>query len=259
MKSNLTLAALQVDLLWENIAGNQTKIGNLLEDLPSEVDLVILPEMFTSGFTMNPEKLAEDMNGSTLEWLRHNADKYNLAIMGSFIVKEDNRFYNRMVFVEPGGTVQIYDKRHLFRMGNEHNYYSGGIERKVFTFQGWRILPQICYDLRFPVWSRNRNDYDLMVYVASWPETRRDVWSILLQARAIENQAFLVGVNRVGEDGTGITYSGDSVILDPKGVELVSAKRGVESTILGRLSLEELTSFRSKFPAWMDGDDFLIQ
>ena len=259
MKTNLTVAALQVDLLWENIIGNQTKIGNLIEDLSPEVNLVILPEMFTSGFTQNSERLAEEMNGATLEWLSRKADKYNLAIMGSLIIREEGRFYNRMVLMEPGGKVQTYDKRHQFRMGDEHNYYSGGEERKVFLFQGWRILPQICYDLRFPVWSRNRNDYDLMVYVASWPESRRDVWSILLQARAIENQAFLVGVNRVGEDGSGMTYSGDSVILDPKGMVLSGAKRGVEATISASLSLEELISFRSKFPAWMDGDDFSIE
>lgn len=259
MKTDLTIAAFQVDLLWENILGNQTKFGNLFEDLGSDVDLVILPEMFTSGFTMNPEKVAEPMDGSTIEWLRACAKKQNLAIMGSFIVKEREQFYNRMVFVEPNGAVQFYDKRHLFRMGNEHNYYTGGGQRKVFTFQGWRILPQICYDLRFPVWSRFRNDYDLMVYVASWPESRRDVWNILLQARAIENQAYLVGVNRVGVDGTGLAYSGDSVILDPKGMVISAAKRGVESTLVEKLSLEELSAFRSKFPAWMDADDFSIK
>lgn len=259
MKTNLTVAALQVDILWENIAGNQTMLANLLEDLPTDVDLVILPEMFTSGFTMNIEKVAEEMSGSTIEWLHSSANKHNFAIMGSFIVKETGHFYNRMVLVEPGGGIQTYDKRHLFRMGNEQDFYSQGEQRKVFEYQGWRILPQICYDLRFPVWSRNRNDYDLMVYVASWPESRRDVWSILLQARAIENQAYLVGVNRVGLDGTGLTYSGDSVVLNPKGIALSETKRGAEAIIIETLSFNELTSFREKFPAWMDADDFSIK
>lgn len=259
MKTNLTVAALQVDILWENISGNQTMLANLLEDLPTAVDLVILPEMFTSGFTMNIEKVAEEMNGSTIEWLLSSVNKHQFAIMGSFIVKDEGRFYNRMVLVEPGGGIQTYDKRHLFRMGDEHNYYSGGEQRKVFNLYGWRILPLVCYDLRFPVWSRNRNDYDLMVYVASWPESRRDVWNILLQARAIENQAYLVGVNRVGLDGTGLTYSGDSVVLNPKGIALSEAKRGAEAIIVETLSLDELSSFREKFPAWMDADDFSIK
>ncbi|SDC88873.1 amidohydrolase [Williamwhitmania taraxaci] len=259
MKANLTVAALQIDLLWENAIGNKTKIGNLLEDLSPDVELVVLPEMFTSGFSQNSERLAEEMNGSTMEWLHKNADRYNLAIMGSMIVKEEGQFYNRMVFMEPGGIVQTYDKRHLFRMGDEHNYFSSGKERKVFDFRGWRILPQICYDLRFPVWSRNQNDYDLMVYVASWPESRRDVWSVLLQARAIENQAFVVGTNRIGEDGTGLTYSGDSVIIDPKGMIITSAKRGLEEIISAGLSLDELNAFRLKFPVWMDADDFSVR
>ncbi len=259
MKTDITIAALQVDLLWENIVGNQTKFGNLIEDLDTNVDLVILPEMFTSGFTMNPEKVAEPMNGSTIAWMQASAAKQNISIMGSFIVKEDNNFFNRMVFVDSAGGIQFYDKRHLFRMGNEHNYYSSGDQRKVFTYKGWRILPQVCYDLRFPVWSRYRNDYDLMVYVASWPESRRNIWNVLLQARAIENQAYLVGVNRVGVDGTGLSYSGDSVILDPKGMVIAGAKRGAESTLVETLSLDELSAFRAKFPAWMDADDFSIE
>ena len=259
MKENLTIAALQVDILWENILGNQTKVENLFEDLPKGIDLVVLPEMFTSGFTMNPQAVAEEMSGTTVEWMKQSAEKYGFGIMGSFIVKEEGCFFNRMVLAEPGGTVQTYDKRHLFRMGNEHNYYTQGQQRKVFEYSGWRILPQICYDLRFPVWSRNQHDYDLMVYVASWPEARRDVWSILLQARAIENQVYLVGVNRVGVDGMGLTYSGDSVILDPKGIAIASAKRGDEAAVIGSVSLAELNSFRTRFPVWMDADDFSIE
>lgn len=256
--STLKVAAIQADLLWENIGGNLEKFGGILDTLSPDVDLVVFPEMFTTGFSMNPERLAEEMNGSTVNWLLQQSKQRGMALVGSFVAYENRHYYNRLVFVEPNGALQVYDKRHLFRMGEEHNHYSAGAQRLVVNYRGWRIRPLVCYDLRFPVWSRCRNDYDMLIYVANWPESRREVWSTLLKARAIENQACLVGVNRVGTDGTGLTYSGDSVMMNAKGQPLAMSSGVQQEVLLADFSLADLRTFRNKFPAWQDADDFSI-
>ncbi|HUW06293.1 MAG TPA: amidohydrolase [Williamwhitmania sp.] len=260
MESNniLKVAAIQADILWENLQGNLEKYSRMLDTLSPDTDLVVLPEMFTTGFSMDPERLAEGMDGSTVAWFKQQAKQRGIALTGSFIAQENGRYYNRLVFVEPSGMLHLYDKRHLFRVGEEHNHYSAGAQQLVVNYRGWRIRPLICYDLRFPVWSRSRNDYDLLIYVANWPDSRRDVWTTLLKARAIENQACLVGVNRVGSDGMGLTYAGDSVLMNAKGQPLDTSIGRKDKILMAEFSMTELLAFRLKFPAWHDADDFSI-
>jgi Predicted amidohydrolase len=252
----LKVAAIQPDILWENIGGNLEKYRKILDTLSSDIDLVVLPEMFTTGFSMNPEKLAEDMNGTTMTWITAESSRRGVAIVGSFIAFESGKYYNRLVFAEASGNIHLYDKRHLFRMGEEQNHYSRGEKLVVINYRGWRIRPLVCYDLRFPVWSRNSDNYDMLIYVANWPESRRDVWLTLLKARAIENQSCLVGVNRVGTDGAGICYSGDSLLMDAKGKILAASSDNTEQVLITTFSKSELVAFRIKFPAWKDADDF---
>jgi omega-amidase len=207
---------------------------------------------------MDSARLAETMDGPTVPWMQQQASHCGAAIYGSLIINEDGRFFNRGAFVRPDGTITTYDKRHLFRMAGEHEHFSPGRKRVVVEYSGWRILLQVCYDLRFPVFSRNRNDHDLMLYVANWPAARRSPWSQLLPARAIENQSYVVGVNRVGMDGKGIHYMGDSVVIDPKGELLSACRPSSEEMITAILSHDALMDFREKFPAAMDADSFEI-
>lgn len=258
---NLRIALLQVDLVWENAPANRQRLQNWLSDLPANVDLAILPEMFTTGFSLKPEGIAENGAGETLAWMQTEAQKNGLVLAGSVMVEEDGQFYNRMLVVNGDGLVIQYDKRHLFRMAGEHEIYAAGSQKGVFELKGWRICPLICYDLRFPVWSRNQLakadglQYDLLFYVANWPERRAAHWRALLQARAIENQAFVAGVNRVGEDGNGLVYSGDTAIFDPLGVALATGAYR-EQAIVVELDAKVLADYREKFPAWMDADRF---
>ena len=254
---DLRVTVVQTELYWEDIKANIDNLTTKIEPI-KDTDLIILPEMFSTGFSMNPGKLAEDMNGEAVSWLKEIAKKKNINICGSIIIKENTNYVNRFCIANPAGELKYYDKRHLFRMGNEHNHYNGGSERIIFTIGKWRICPLICYDLRFPVWSRNKNEYDLLIYVANWPGSRSLVWGKLLMARAIENQSYVIGVNRVGKDGTGISYSGDSVIIDPKGNPVQKAKANEEVVFTENLSLEELYDFRNKFPVSLDADDFKI-
>ena len=228
-------------------------------------DLLILPEMFSTGFSMSPEKFAEEPNGPTLEWMKSLSLKRNFAVTGSFIVNENGNYYNRLYWVNPDGTHYHYDKRHLFRMAGEDRYYKAGNNKLIVKFKGWKICPLVCYDLRFPVWSRNKSsvvedkrvyDYDLLIYVANWPERRSHAWKTLLAARAIENLAYVAGVNRIGNDGNFIYHSGDSAIYNFRGEVMTSAIMSSEEIISCALSKQELDEFRNAFPAGADADDF---
>ncbi len=253
----MKIAALQSPLYWQDRDANLAHFEGLIKSL-ADVDLVVLPEMFTTGFSMASEQIAEPADGPTLSWLRETAQACQLAITGSVAVEDGGHYYNRMYWVSPDGEA-YYDKRHLFRMADEHLHYRAGDSRKIVEFKGFRICLQVCYDLRFPVFCRNRNDYDILIFVANWPASRRHAWSSLLTARAIENQCYLVGVNRVGEDGNGIAYSGDSVVLDYLGQPLAHTGPETPAILQAEFSLEALQSFREKFPAMLDADRFELQ
>lgn len=257
--SLLNIAICQFDIKWEDKVTNRSFIEQQVEQLADGTDLFVLPEMFTTGFTMKSDAFAETMDDDTVKWLKELSKKSSVAIMGSIVARNGDNRVNRMLFVKPDGTVDYYDKKHLFRMGEENENYTAGTERKVFEYKGMRICPQICYDLRFPVWSRNRNDYDVLVYVANWPKSRRELWKALLMARALENQCYVVAVNRVGTDGMQLDYSGDSMIIDYKGSIIARAVPDKEDTVQGEINSEELEDFREKFPAWKDADDFILQ
>jgi predicted amidohydrolase len=259
---NLIVSYLQTRLAWEKPEENRRQIAEQLKAIDTSVDVIVLPEMFTTGFSMNARNMAEPTEGPTLAWMREQAHKFGALITGSFIVDDNERFYNRMVLVKPSGEYHTYDKRHLFRMAGEHKSYSPGERTIIVEWQGWRILPCICFDLRFPAWTRNRlhrpdASYDLMLCIANWPERRRMHWRSLLLARAVENQAYVVGVNRVGTDANKITYSGDSAIADYEGVFLTQMVRG-EGVEIYELEADRLNKFREKFPAWMAADEFEI-
>ncbi len=259
MTNTLKIAAIQVDLAWQKPLKNRVYFERLLPNLATQnVDLVVLPEMFSTGFTMQTEEFAEEMNGTTVQWLQNCAKSYNFLLTGSLIIKEKGQFFNRQIFAFPNEELQYYDKRHLFRMGGEDKHYTAGAKRVIVTYKGWRICPQICYDLRFPVWSRNCDDYDLLLYVANFPTARRKVWNTLLAARSIENQCYVVGCNRIGNDGNGLAHSGDTQILSPKGEILAAAEENMPSTMIFTLNKEDLYAFREKFPVHLDADDFII-
>lgn len=256
--NNLNIVALQTDIVWEDIEKNLENYTDKINAFDQKTDLIILPEMFTTGFSMSPKRLAETMNGSGISWMKKISKEKNTSICGSLIIKDGDDFVNRYIHCFPNGEIEYYDKRHLFRMGNEHDHYKAGQKRLIYKINDWRIHALVCYDLRFPVWSRNRNEYDLLIYVANWPEARREVWKKLLMARAIENQCYVVGVNRIGKDGTGITYSGDSMIIDSRGNAIVTSNEYLEEAIHAEISLDELIEFRKKFPVMLDADDFDI-
>ena len=255
MTANLRVTMVQSDLSWQDPASNRRSLAARFRGLAGHTDLIVLPEMFTTGFTMEAGSLAETMEGPTVGWLREEAAAVGCVITGSLIIEEGGRHYNRLVWATPGGGIAHYDKRHLFRMAREQEHYDAGTRRLVVEIKGWRLCPLVCYDLRFPVWSRNRGDYDVMLYVANWPARRRAAWSALLRARAIENVCYVVGVNRVGKDGNGASYAGDSVALDFLGQSLGGDHDGdfVETVVLDR---ESLATFRRDFPVHLDADDF---
>lgn len=253
----LRLTLIQSNPEWENKSLNLKKLESFFEVIDGS-DLVMLPEMFATGFSMNSHGLAEDMDGETINWMRKHSQKLNLAICGSVIIKDCEKIFNRFVFVTPD-EVHYYDKRHLFRMGEEEMHYNAGDKRVIVNYKAWRILLQVCYDLRFPVWSRNQNDYDLALYSANWPASRRMVWDNLLIARALENQAIVAGSNRVGTDGRNIKYNGGSVIINERGEKLKYTDDNCEHVITCKLSLNKLVKFRDAFPAWKDADNFTIE
>ncbi|WP_462280608.1 amidohydrolase [Salinivirga cyanobacteriivorans] len=255
----LRVTLMQWDLIWEDPAANRLRFSEQFEFLKGKTDLVILPEMFTTGFSMSPEKVAETWPGESVEWLRKEAVRFGFVICGSTMIKDGERFYNRFVWADARGNIEFNDKRHLFQMGGEHEVYSPGNQQIVINFGGWRIAPFICYDLRFPVWTRNRNNYDLAIYVANWPAVRHQVWEKLLLARAIENQCYVAGVNRVGTDGRELKYSGNSYMINPRGEIALDFVPGIEEAKTVEISLNELNAFREKFPVMTDADDFEIK
>lgn len=233
-----------------------------MEDAVRETDIVILPEMFSTGFTMASVEMAETMSGPTVAWMKDTAERMNIALCGSVIIEEDGHYYNRLIWASPGEDIAYYDKRHLFRMANEHEFYSAGNESLIVEHKGWKIKPLVCYDLRFPVWTRNTGNsdglcYDILIYVANWPESRIGAWDSLLRARAVENLCYTVGVNRYGKDGKDVYYNGHSAVYDFKGREqvMMTAENEVRSI---QLSYDQLMKFREDFPAQLDADIFSI-
>jgi omega-amidase len=253
------VSIVQQPLVWQDAAANRAHFGEVLAPLAGLTDLVVLPEMFTTGFTMKPEAHAEAADGATRAWLLAQARALDAAVGGSVAVKEQGRFYNRFMLALPQGLTYWYDKRHLFRMGGEHRHYSAGSHALIVEWRGARLCPLVCYDLRFPVWSRRRPEleYDVVIYAANWPAARRFAWSALLRARAIENQAFCVGVNRVGDDGEGVAHAGDSVINDFTGQPLLELHDKAQ-VVTVPLDLDALRAWRDKFPAQLDADAFSL-
>ena len=255
---NLNLTIVQKDLIWEDVAANLAHLDNMIEKNPPQTDLLLLPEMFTTGFSMAPGRLAETMDGSGVQWMKKKARDLNAVVCGSLIINEEGQYFNRLVWMRPDGTFDTYDKRHLFTLADEHNYYDRGKKRLTTEWKGWKICPLICYDLRFPVWSRNTEGYDLLLYVANWPETRITHWQNLLRGRAVENQSYTIGVNRVGIDGTGKKYSGHSAIIDYNGLPLYEGI-GTEDIFTMSLSKEKLNQYRERFQFLKDQDEFEIK
>ena len=259
MTDILRLSLVQSDLIWGDVKSNLEQFTHQLAELKGKSDLIVLPEMFTSGFMMAGKDEIASYTDTTVAWMCEQATHLGSYIMGSFIVNEADSYYNRMYTVSPDGDISTYDKRHLFRMGNEHKHFEGGKEKGIVSIGEWRIRPIVCYDLRFPVWSRNQQDYDLLVCVANWPDARRDVWNALLKVRAIDNQAFVVGVNRVGRDGMNLAYAGDSSLIDARGRVIAKCEDYKSHIQTTHISLAELKSFRKKFPVYLDADDFEIK
>src|SRR5690606_11907076 len=266
MSSTLTVTLIQSALHWEDKKANLEMFTQKINSIKEKTELVVLPEMFSTGFSMNPKKLAETMDGETINWMKKTAAEKRVIITGSVIISEKNNFYNRMIWMLPNGKYGYYDKRHLFAYAGEDEHYSSGKKRFIASVKGRRLHLQVCHDLRFPVWSRQVTDkeneedgteYDLLIYVANWPDRRRHAWNTLLQARAIENQCFVVGVNRVGTDANGHYYSGDSLVANPLG-ELYYHKQEEEDVFTITLNKDEVTGIREKLPFWKDGDEFRL-
>lgn len=254
----LKISLLQTDIKWEDKEYNLATLERYISELTGKTDLIVLPEMFSTGFSMNSRELAESNQGNTVLNLRAWAKQYNVALAGSFIAKDSDKHYNRGFFITPTEAT-FYDKKHLFRMGDESKHFSAGNKQCIVQYKGFNICLLICYDLRFPIWARNvDNQYDLLIYVANWPESRSRVWNVLLEARALENQTYVCGVNRAGKDGIGLTYKGESALIDFKGNKQVYLNTASEATETVEISKEELILFRNKFPVWKDADRFTL-
>ncbi len=255
--NSLRIALLQSSLYWEDARMNRQMFAWKIRDLGGEADLIVLPEMFSTGFTMEPGHVAEDPGGPTTTWMQELAHETGAAITGSLDIKENGAYFNRLLWVEPSGHIQHYNKRHLFGMTGEDKAYQAGKDRLIVEWKGWRICPMICYDLRFPVWCRNDDAYDLLLFVANWPEPRRQHWQQLLRSRAIENLAFVAGVNRLGKDENGLVYVGDTALIDYRGETLVSSAHA-ETTLQATIQLDDLISWRARFPFLDDRDAFTL-
>jgi predicted amidohydrolase len=258
MKNEIHVALIQADLVWEDPEQNRANFSAKINTISECVDLIILPEMFTSGFTMNAKNVAEPMKGETLTWLKHIAKTKKCAIMGSLVIEENNKYYNRCVFVHPNGRVNCYDKRHTFTLAGEHKVYETGQEKVTIDYQGWKICPLVCYDLRFPVWARNVENYDLLIYVANWPKVRISAWDTLLKARAIENMSYCIGINRVGLDENNHDYPGHSACYDVLGNRLDKIPEKIEAIDIVTLSKAHIKAYRSKLNFLNDKDVFTI-
>jgi predicted amidohydrolase len=272
MDSTLTVTGIQCDLSWENKAANLAMLEKKISGIRERTEVVVLPEMFSTGFSMNPAAFAEGMDGETVNWMKRIAAEKKIILTGSIIAgekeqDEDNtvHYYNRLVWMLPNGQYGVYDKRHRFAYAGEDKEFSAGTKRLIASVKGWKINLMVCYDLRFPVWARQTPkengqvglEYDVLIYVANWPERRSIAWKTLLQARAIENQCYVIGVNRIGDDGNKIHYSGDSMVIDPMG-EILYQKNGEEDTFTVTLDKSHLDTVRQKFPFWKDADKFMI-
>lgn len=253
----MKIALIQAPLAWENPKGNRKYFKDKINSIQEEIDLVVLPEMFSTGFTMHPEHFAETMDGETILSLKSLAKAKNSAITGSLIIRENGKFYNRLVFVFPSGEILNYDKRHLFSLAGEEKVYTSGTEKLVVEYKGWKICPLVCYDLRFPVFSRNVEDYDLLLYAANWPTQRIPAWDILLKARAVENICYTIGVNRIGEDGNSHPYSGHSQVVDFLGNYLLEPQTS-EGIFIVELDKSEMLETRQKLGFLNDKDDFSL-
>jgi len=259
MTNTISLSLVQFDPVWEDSCKNIELLNGFTEKIHPDTDLIILPEMFLTGFSMNVTQIAQKMDGEGVTWMVKTAIEKKITIIGSLAINDDNKIYNRLFAISPHGEVRWYDKRHLFRMGEEHKFYTSGNKRIIIKVNNMSILPLVCYDLRFPVWSRNVNcEYDLLVYVANWPESRRDAYLTLLKARAIENLCYVAAVNRIGTDGSGFEYAGDSVIIDPKGNIVADLPEKTSGLVNYQIDLNLLKSYRQKFPAYLDADEFIL-
>lgn len=262
--SQLSITTIQTSLRWEDKAANLRHFEERIFSLSGPAEVVVLPEMFSTGFSMQPQGLAEKMDGPTIRWMQDVAARKKIILTGSIIIEDGGQYFNRLVWMLPNGQYGYYDKRHRFAFAGEDGQYTAGSKRLVASVKGWKVLLMVCYDLRFPVWSRQRppegqdQEYDLIIYVANWPERRSHAWKTLLQARAIENQSYVVGVNRIGDDGHGIHHSGDSMIVDPLGAVIYHAADKDEAFTL-MLEKDELTRVREHFPFWKDADHFSIE
>jgi len=268
MSEYLKIAAVQTALHWEDKEANLHMFEEKLRAYSNPVDVIVLPEMFTTGFSMQPNKFAEKADGPTLAWMQKQAVSKNAAITGSYIVEDEGQFFNRLLWVNTDGSFQWYNKRHLFRMAGEEKHYGAGDKKLIIDIKGWKVCPMVCYDLRFPVWSRNRftntdgkveAEYDVLIYVANWPERRSHAWKTLLMARAMENIAYVTGVNRTGNDGNFIYHTGDSAFYNFRGELMSGAMISTEEIISERFSMQELREFRKAFPAGLDADAFELK
>ncbi len=256
---DLKVTLIQSELVWEDIASNLMGFDKKINGIDEDTHLIVLPEMFSTGFTMNAAALAQNMEGSAVKWIKETSTEKNVDIVGSIIADDGGKFFNRLVWAKPNGEIFTYDKKHLFRMAGEEKIYSAGTKNITVELNGWKIRPFICYDLRFPVWTRNiANQFDAAIFIANWPERRSAHWKTLLQARAIENQCYIIGVNRVGKDGNGLSYSGDSSLIDPWGT-IIFQKSNQPCTYTAQLSFNLLKRSREDFPVWMDADNDIIR
>ena len=259
----LAITIIQSNLFWEEKPANLQMLEKKISDIEEKTEIVVLPEMFSTGFSMQPELFAETMNGETVEWMERVSKENSIILTGSVIIEDNGDYFNRLIWMLPNGQYGQYDKRHLFAYGEEDKHYSPGNKRLIASVKGWKINLQVCYDLRFPVWARqqpkeNETEYDVLIYVANWPERRSHAWKTLLCARAIENQCYVVGVNRVGSDGNNIYHSGNSLIIDPLG-QVLYHMADEEDVFTITLQKERLEEVREKFPFWRDADSFNIQ
>lgn len=262
MNQSLTISLIQTSLYWEDRKANLQMLEQKIGRIGEKTELVVLPEMFSTGFSMNPDRLAESMDGESLRWMKRISAEKKIILAGSLIIRENEHFFNRLIWMLPNGSYGVYDKRHRFAYAGEDRHYTAGHKRLIASVKGWKMNLMVCYDLRFPVWARQQTssgspEFDAIVYVANWPDKRIDAWKTLLQARAIENQCYVVGVNRVGKDGNDINYTGNSMIVDPLG-QILYKKEDEEDIFTITLTKERLIDTRERFPFWKDADRFMI-
>ena len=259
MQNELKVIAIQAALVWENPTKNIAFFEEKIRPLEDDVALIVLPEMFTSGFTMNPENVAEKMDGSAVSWMQKIALEKKTALVGSLVILEEGKYYNRLVFVHPSGKLETYNKKHSFTLAGENEIYTAGSEKLIVHYKGWKICPLICYDLRFPVWARNTENYDLLIYVANWPVARIKAWDTLLKARAIENMTYAIGVNRTGKDANSYVYSGNSLVVDFLGDELAGLPKNEVGILSATLYKDQQDKIREKLGFLKDKDNFEIK